>query len=318
MNHGVSCSNVKLPRTQSSDVDELACPVEDALPQPVVSDGSSHTASPSLVSLSERTAASRSPATNQDTPQTVNCQVTSPCHVVVSPGPLHPAAKDLGPHWFFNGVPIFSDEGQRWVSSQTGQEVKWSEFRIPMYRSTPPSVLHSDESDSGLLDIIDQITVRRILQPFLSTSTPLWFPVIDPVLFETTLDTAYEILDDPLSSPTHIAARACVLAAISISGRMKIPGASPSPLDPERSAMKAQRLISLIPGFMSFDTLTTVLALVKLPSLKSSCSVEMLTASSKANAVQFEWQLARRVFLPLHRLSHSLCLGIPYLSPPGS
>lgn len=288
---GFSYSNIDILRTQSSDVDELArrvAQLEDALPQPVASDASSHTASPSLVASSERTAASRSPAGNQDTPQTVASQVTSPCRVSISPGPLYSAAKHLGPHWFFNGVPIFSDEGQRWVSSQTGQQVKWGEFRIPIYRPTPLSVLHPDGSDSVLLDLIDQSTVRRILGPLLSTEAPLGFPVIDPVLFETTLDTAYEILDDPLSSPTHIAARACVLAAISILGHIKIPGADPSPLDPERSAIKAQRLISLISGFMSLDTLTTVLVLVRWPSPKSPWSVKMLTARSKANAMQFE------------------------------
>lgn len=317
--HAVSCSNINFPRTQSSDVNELARRLEDVLPQPIASDASSHTASPSLISLSENTAASRSPASNQDTPHTVDSQVvTPPCYVAISLGPLYSAAKHLGPHWFFNGVPIFSDEGQRWVSSQTGQQVKWSEFRIPMYRPTPLSVLHPDESDSGLLDLIDQSTVRLILGPLFITNAPLVFPVIDPVLFETTLDTAYEILDDRLSSPTHIAARACVLAALSILGRMKIPGASPSPLDPERSAIEAQRLLSLNPGFMSHDTLTTVLVLVRWPSNKSPWSVITLTASSKANAMQLERKLARRLFLPFHRLSYSLCLGIPYMSPPES
>lgn len=198
--------------------------------------------------------------------------MTPPCNVAVSPGPLHSAAKYLGPHWFFNGVPIFSDEGQQWVSSQTGQQVKWSEFRIPIYRPTSLSVLHLDESGSGLLDLIDQSTAKRVLEPFFSTYAPRVFPVIDHVLFETTLDTAYEIHDDPLSSPTHIAARACVLAALSIAGRIKILGASPSPLDPEESAIKAQRLLSLIPGYISLDTLVTVLILVSYPS-RSSCHV---------------------------------------------
>lgn len=218
--------------------------------------------------------------------------MTTPCHVVNSPGPLHSAAKYLGPHWFFNGVPIFSDEGQRWVSLKTGQQVTWSEFRIPIYRPTSLSVLHLNESDIGLLDLIDQSTAKRVLEPFFGTYAPRVFPVIDPVLFETTLDTAYEILDDPLSSPIHIAARACVLGALSIAGRMKIPGPSPSPLDPERSAIKARRLLSLIPGYMSLDTLVTVLILVSEPSRRScqdSCSEKLLTLGSKANAIQFEW-----------------------------
>lgn len=188
--------------------------------------------------------------------------MTPPCHAASSPGPLHSAAKYLGPHWFFNGVPIFSDEGQRWVSSQTGQQVKWSEFRIPAYKPTSLSVLRLDESDSDLLDLIDQSTAKQVLGPFFSTYTPLVFPIIDPILFETTLDTAYEILDDPLSSPTQIAARACVHAALSIAARMKIPAASPTSLDSEKPAIKARRLLSLIPGYTNLDTLIAVLILV--------------------------------------------------------
>lgn len=218
--------------------------------------------------------------------------MTTPCHAVISPGPLHSAANYLGPHWFFNGVPIFSDEGQRWVSLQTGQQVRWSEFRIPIYRPTSLSVLHINESDTGLLELIDQSTTKRVLEPFFSLYAPRVFPVIDPVLFEKTLDTAYEILDDPLSSPAHIAARACVLAALSIAGRMRIPSPSPSPLDPERSAIKAQRLLSLIPGYMSLDTLSTVLILVSYPicsSCQGSCSEKPLKLGSKANTLQFQW-----------------------------
>lgn len=160
-------------------------------------------------------------------------------------------------------MPIFSDEGQGWVSLQTGQQVKWAEFRIPIYRPTSLAVLHLDEYDSGLLDLIDQSTAQRVLRPFFSTYAPLNFPVIDPVLFETTLATAYETLDDPLSSPTHIAARACVLATLSIAGGMKIPGASRSSLNSEKFAIKAQRHLSLNPGYMSLDTLITVLLLVR-------------------------------------------------------
>lgn len=295
LDHGVSCPNVNFLRAHSSDVHELTrrvAQLEDALPQPVASDAPSDTASPSLATSSGRTAASRSPATDHITPQIVYSPVTTPCHVVTSPGSLHSAAKYLGPHWFFNGVPIFSDEGQRWVSLQTGQQVRWSEFRIPIYRPTSLSVLHLNEPDTGLLDLIDQSTAKRILEPFFSLYAPRVFPVIDPVLFETTLDTAYEILDDPLSSPTHIAARACVLGALSIAGRVKTPSPSPSPPDPERSAIKAQRLLSLIPGSMSLDTLITVLIFASHPicsSCQDSCSERPLILGSKANALQFEW-----------------------------
>lgn len=211
--------------------------------------------------------------------------MTPSCHVAGSPGLVHSAAKHLGPHWFFDGVPIFSDEGQRWVSSQAGQQVKWSEFRIPIYRPTSLTVLHLDESGSGLLDLTDESTARRVLEPFMSTHASVVFPFIDPVLFEKTLHAAYETIDDPLSSsPAHIASRACVLAALSLAGRLEKSGSSPSPLDPEVFAVKAQRLLSIVPGYMSLDTLMTVLLLVRQPTYRS-CDLTDSWFQSKRAAV---------------------------------
>lgn len=131
-------------------------------------------------------------------------------------------------------------------------------------------IFHSHEGDSDLPDLIDQSMARRILGPLFSTYAPVVFPVIDPILFETTIETAYKVLDDPLSSLTHIAARACVLAALSVASRMETPGTSVfSPARGEFAA-KAQRLLSLVPGYMDLDILITVLLLVSRPCC-SSC-----------------------------------------------
>lgn len=206
---------------------------------------------------------STSPTPSPNTRHAVgDSRPNSPCHVN-SPGPLYSATKNLGPHWFFNGVPIFSDEGERWVSARTGQQVKWSEYRTPFYRPASLAVPHLHESDPDLQSLMDRSTAYGVLQLFFSNYVPHTFPAIDPVLFETTLETAYDIVDDPLSSPTHIAARACVLASLSIAGRMKVPGFVSSPFSPAEFATRAQRVLSLIPGYSNLDTLITVVVLVR-------------------------------------------------------
>lgn len=204
--------------------------------------------------------------------------MTRPCHVVVSTESLRSV---FGPHWFFNGVPIFSDGGQEWVSSRTGQQVQWSEFQFPIYRPTSPVIFGSHKGDSGLLDIIDRSTASRILGPLFSSYAPVVFPVIDPILFETTIETAYEILDGPLSSFTHIAAQACVLAALSIASRMETPDTSLLSPAREEFAAKAQCLLSLIPGYMNLDTLITVLLLVSGPCCSSGHDGSMSESTDK-------------------------------------
>lgn len=88
---------------------------------------------------------------------------------------------------------------------------------------------------------------------------------MDPALLEITIEKAYEILDDPLSSPEHVAARACLLAALSVASRMGTTGTITgiSSPDIERFAVKSQRLLALHPGYTSLDTLITVLLLVR-------------------------------------------------------
>lgn len=258
--------NVDLTRTQSKTVQDLARRVghlEEAQPRPIASDTSRSTASPSLVATAGRTTASKSPASYQNTPHAGDSQVRSPCHVVSTTESLHSAARHLGPHWFFNGVPMFSDEGQQWVSSTTGQQVQWSDIRFPMYRPTSLGTVHLHEGDSSLLDLIDRSTAQRIMGSFFSTYAAVAFPVIDSILFEITIETVYEILDDPLSSPKHVAVRACLLAALSVASRVGTTGTIISSADTERFAVKAQRLLTLHPGYTNLETLITVLLLVR-------------------------------------------------------
>lgn len=189
--------------------------------------------------------------------------MTGPSNAAAATGSLDSAARHLGPHWFFNGVPIFSDEGQQWVSSRTGQRVQWGDFRFHMYTTAPHASLNLREGDASFLDPIDRVSAQRIFGAFFGSHSTVAFSVIDPVLLETTIEKAYENVDDPLSSPQHVAARACVLAALSVASLMGTSSTSLSGADTESLYHKARRILTLHPGYMSIDTLITALLLVR-------------------------------------------------------
>lgn len=169
-------------------------------------------------------------------------------------------ASQLGPNWFFDGISISSETGRQWISSRTDQTVTGDEFRIPVieFSSCP------DIQQLSLLqrcELPEKETTQIVLQSFFRSSFRLFFPVLDQIQFETTINTAYEQVDGILSSPKHISARACVLAAISITNRLIRPSYHLE-VDANAYAAKAHSLFIHIAGEMSLTNLQTVLILV--------------------------------------------------------
>lgn len=177
-----------------------------------------------------------------------------PCEVTVS-------ANQLGPNWFFNGIPISSEAGRQWISTRTGQTATWADFSIPIKISSPFSALQSSFSQE-VCELPDKDSTREILNAFFRSSLRLEFPVLDQVLFEKTLETAYEPMDRMLFSPTQISARACVLSALSIASRLTASRQIPLSIDPDMCAAKAHCLLNHITGDISLATLQTALILV--------------------------------------------------------
>lgn len=171
------------------------------------------------------------------------------------------SANQLGPNWFFNGVPIFSEEGRHWASTRTGQAITWADFCIPMMDSSPFSALHPSFSQE-LPEIPDQNATREVLNGYFRSSFRLTFPVLDQVLFDTTMETAYKPVGRIVSSPTQVAARACVLSALSIASRLNAPRQTRFPMDAGECAAKAHFLLMHLIGNISLETLQTGLIFV--------------------------------------------------------
>lgn len=171
------------------------------------------------------------------------------------------SASQLGPNWFFNGIPIFSEAGRQWVSTRTDQDVTWADFCIPVMDSIPLSALPPSFSQE-ICDLPDQDETREILSDFFRSSFRLTFPVLNQVLFETTMETAYEPVDRDMSSSTQTAARACVFGALSIATRLKSPRQSARSINADVCAAKANFLLMYLTGNISLETLQTILLLV--------------------------------------------------------
>jgi hypothetical protein len=172
------------------------------------------------------------------------------------------SANQLGPNWFFNGIPISSEAGRQWISTRTGQSATQVEFSIPIKISSPFSALQPSFSQEAC-ELPDKDSTREILDVFFRSSFRLGFPVLDKVLFETTMETAYEPMDRMLFSSTQISARACVLSALSIASRLNASRQIPLSMDADMCAAKAYCLLMHITGDMSLETLQTALILVR-------------------------------------------------------
>ncbi|VUC29554.1 unnamed protein product [Clonostachys rosea] len=93
---------------------------------------------------------------------------------------------------------------------------------------------------------------------FFETSFSLLFPVLDKLLFAQTVSLAYQSADDVPSSPAHVLARACVLAALSVASRLDLRA---TPIDADICAAKAKSLLQHMNGYESLISLQTILLL---------------------------------------------------------
>ncbi|KAJ5653952.1 hypothetical protein N7490_000955, partial [Penicillium lividum] len=172
----------------------------------------------------------------------------------------HRSATQWGPNWYFNGISMSSEAGRRWVSTRTGQAVTWADFSIPIIESSPPSGLQPPFSPE-LCELPDRDATRETISAFFRSRFRLHFPVLDEILFETTMETAYGPTNEPLSSPIQVSAKACVLSALSIASRVNPSRQISRSMDVDLYAAKAHCLLLHIVEDNSLSTLQTALVL---------------------------------------------------------
>ncbi|QKX64026.1 uncharacterized protein TRUGW13939_11199 [Talaromyces rugulosus] len=171
------------------------------------------------------------------------------------------SACQWGPNWYFNGIPISSEGGREWVSQRTGQAVSWADFSIPIMGYSEASILQQSFSHT-LYELPDQHVTREIAAVFFNSSFRLVFPVLDEILFQTTLEAAYEPVEGTLYSSKHISARACVLSMLAVVPRLGLSRQLLPSIDADLCATRAHCLLLCISDDSSLPTLEAAVMLL--------------------------------------------------------
>lgn len=212
---------------------------------------------PTLVNATEQTVSNdelvQSSVSRETSAQSGGIPITGPSGRVTT-------ASQLGPNWFFNGISISSEAGRQWISSRTDQDITGEEFCISIREFCSSSIVQSP-SLLERCELPEKEVTQKALGYFFASSFRRTFPVLDQVLFESTIDTAYEYVDGILPSPTHISARACVFAALSITRRLVRPYCDLD-INVNAYAAKAHSLLMHVLEDTSLTNLQTVLILV--------------------------------------------------------
>ncbi|KAF7553418.1 hypothetical protein G7Z17_g3663 [Cylindrodendrum hubeiense] len=147
-----------------------------------------------------------------------------------------------------SGIPSFSPDGLRWIQSRTGETPAFlgsdslsGGLQLSHLPGMPP-LSAGPQQLSSWLELPDRKVVLEYLRVF---SASMWaqFPLVDPVLFQQTIDLAYE---PQSSSPSieHIGAKACIFIFLTVMSSMQEePNELIPQIDADACAAKAQYLL---------------------------------------------------------------------------
>ncbi|KAL4869014.1 hypothetical protein BDV12DRAFT_185418 [Aspergillus spectabilis] len=130
--------------------------------------------------------------------------------------PLHFAGRELSAISLFTGIPFILPEGQEWVQSRTGQKLAFDQFtssRAPWerQRGQNPSTMLMHLQSPNAFDLPDRSLLELNFEVYCTSLMQRIFPVVDPVLFWTTINSAYKQHASGADS-AHVSSTACIFA----------------------------------------------------------------------------------------------------------
>ncbi len=190
-------------------------------------------------------------------------------------GKLHFAGRHLGDISLHNGIPFLSGEGRKWIASRTGENAPLQALSIsaasrPRHSVHPAFLCASTVHLSARMELPERRVIEECVEMFSANPFKRIWPAIDAVLFQQTIEAAYDERAG-WCSVESVAARACIFAFLSLlSLHHMYPTSMPS-LDSEECAVQAQYLLPQVLHETSIDGLQTCFILVRaLPSASSS------------------------------------------------
>ncbi|KAL4863514.1 hypothetical protein BDV12DRAFT_206449 [Aspergillus spectabilis] len=168
------------------------------------------------------------------------------------------AGQSLGSIGGFNGLPVFSPSGIRWIKERTGEDVS-----LDMYRGGPLGTAASntaDIRDNESLPLPDVFIIRALLAKFKTSIYYQLFPMINSACFEYTILAAYgqEVSD---ISPSIASAKACILAFMALTSFLASSTQEGAIMNVDRYARAAQDLLPEVFQSVTLDGLQAILML---------------------------------------------------------
>lgn len=220
-------------------------------------------------SLGRRSSAgqSRETSVSRDSLGDRSCGVATP---ITSLGTLHFAGRSLGTINSNTGIPVFSDEGQRWIRSRTGENASlerigalsrsWHSSTHSAWDS-PPS-MHSTRTS---IELPDRRIVEAYLDLYQHAFTCHIFPVVDPLRFRNTIAVAYAP-KSASSSYQEYNAQACVYAFLAFLSFFNFGDHVGQIANADEYALKAHEILTVCCLDVSVEMLQAASLLVINPS----------------------------------------------------
>lgn len=170
----------------------------------------------------------------------------------------------------FNGIDLFSDQGQSWIESRTGEKVN---LETLCALQLPWANTHRLYMESSIPELPSRLVVDNYVEIYCSSAHILVFPVISKSLFTKTLDLAYG--SNRVASSAS--AKSCVYAFLSVVTLFGFDDDMHGAMDCGSYAAAAQSFMAQITQEMTLDGLQSLIMLVSVSFAVCSEAETVLT-----------------------------------------
>lgn len=168
----------------------------------------------------------------------------------------------LGKNWYCMGSPLFSEQGERWVRSKTGQNFSFAKLQLfECCASILPSSASPNPANEESRRLPAKEVVQELATAFFKSPFHLVFPILDENLFETVTELAYDHAQ-ATSSHLNMMGNAFVMAALPLMSCVQETTHLISQADGIMYAAQVQQLLGYVTERASIIGIQIVLILV--------------------------------------------------------